>query len=69
MTVAELIEELKKYPQDMIVASFQSDCPNCGSVEPFDTEEIYEATWYSSKYNSETRRFETINVPVLKIGY
>lgn len=69
MTVAELIEVLKTYPQDLTVASFQSDCPNCGSVEPFGTDEIYEATWVDSKYNLETHKSETTRVPVLKIGY
>lgn len=61
MTVAELIEELKKYPQDLQVATPVPD-PSWGQPELLNAWEIAETTIISAE-NYQT----TLNV--LAIGY
>lgn len=61
MTVAELIEELKKYPQDLQVATTHADhCEFCAHLEVLLPDEINEAVLYTETGH----KFD-----VIKIGY
>ena len=53
MTVAELIEKLKTYPQDMPIAI---------DGDPFAEIEIMQRTWVDSNYPYDRPDFEYVNL-------
>jgi len=62
MTVKELIEELKKFPQDMPVAVGSDICKDRHTHEPYSTVGIKISHWEDTNYPYNEEDFDYVNL-------